>query len=175
MVVADGRGSPRDGLYKDYSDEEMRLVPFKEQRKSAVVGEFAAHVMLDFPNKFIKHASRPESVEDILGLIRATTPQIVYTDTLADKHDTHVGVALRVIDALRKLDQSERPTRFFGSEVWRTPDRMLDADKAQMSIFDHENIQFALLGVYDSQITAGKRYDLTSMGGRHDRAVRCNG
>ena len=47
VVVTDGRGSPRDSLYKDYTDEEMRLVRFKEQRKAAMIGEFAAQIMLD--------------------------------------------------------------------------------------------------------------------------------
>ncbi len=171
VVVTDGRGSPRDGLYKYYSDEEMRLVRFKEQRKAAVVGEFAAQMMLDFPSKFIKNASRPEPVEDIVGLIRATKPQIVYTHNLADKHDTHVGVALRVIDALRKLDQSERPTRLVGCEVWRALDWMVDGDKVQLNVSEHENLQFALLGVYDSQIAGGKRYDLASMGRRRANAT----
>ena len=82
VVVTDGRGSPRDDLYKDYTDEEMRLVRFKEQRKAAVVGEFAAQVMLDFPSKIVKDASRPEPVEDIMAILRATKPQIVYTHNL---------------------------------------------------------------------------------------------
>ena len=43
----------------------MRLVRFKEQRKAAFVGEFAAQVMLDFPSKIIKDAARKEPVEDI--------------------------------------------------------------------------------------------------------------
>ena len=38
VVVTDGRGSPRDDLYKDYTDEEMRRVRFKEQFKAAFVG-----------------------------------------------------------------------------------------------------------------------------------------
>ena len=58
VVVTDGRGSPRNGLYKNYSDEEMRLVRFKEQRKAAFVGEYAAQVMLDYPSKVIKDASQ---------------------------------------------------------------------------------------------------------------------
>ena len=33
VVVTDGRGSPRDSRHKDYTDEEMRLVRFKEQRR----------------------------------------------------------------------------------------------------------------------------------------------
>jgi LmbE family N-acetylglucosaminyl deacetylase len=171
VVVTDGRGSPRDSLYKDYSDEEMRLVRFKEQRKAAIVGEYAAQVMLDFPSKIIKDASRTEPVEDIMAVIRATKPQIVYTHNLADKHDTHVGVALRVIEALRRLDQSERPARLVGCEVWRALDWMVDADKVQMNVSNHENLQFALLGVFDSQIAGGKRYDLASMGRRRANAT----
>jgi LmbE family N-acetylglucosaminyl deacetylase len=111
VVVTDGRGSPRDNLNNDYSDEEMWLVRFKEQRKAAYIGEYAAQMMLDYPSKVIKDASRPEPMEDLVRLLRATRPQIVYTHNLAEKHDTHVGVALRLIAALRQLDKAERPTR----------------------------------------------------------------
>jgi hypothetical protein len=31
VVVSDGRGSPRDDLYKSYTDEEMRLVRLKNK------------------------------------------------------------------------------------------------------------------------------------------------
>jgi len=171
VVVTDGRGSPRDGLYEKYSDDEMRLVRFKEQRKAAIVGEFAAQVMLDFPSRVVKDAARSEPVEDILAILRATKPKFVYTHNLADKHDTHVGVALRVIEALRRLNQAERPEKVFGCEVWRALDWMVDSDKVTMDVSDHENLQFALLGVFDSQIAGGKRYDLASMGRRRANAT----
>jgi LmbE family N-acetylglucosaminyl deacetylase len=171
VVVTDGRGSPRDNLYKDYTDEEMRLVRFKEQRKAATVGEYAAQVMLDFPSKIIKEASKIEPVEDILDLMRATKPQFVYTHNLADKHDTHVAVALRVIDAIRRLNPAERPARLVGCEVWRSLDWMADPDKVTMDVSSHENLQSALLGVFDSQIAGGKRYDLASMGRRRANAT----
>ncbi len=171
VVVTDGRGSPRNSLYENYTDDEMRLVRFKEQRKAAVVGEFAAQVMLDIPSKIIKDVSRTEPVEDILKLLRAAKPRYVYTHNLADKHDTHVGVALRVIAALRMLDQSERPERVVGCEVWRALDWMVDSDKVLMDVSDHENLQAALLGVFDSQIVGGKRYDLASMGRRRANAT----
>jgi LmbE family N-acetylglucosaminyl deacetylase len=171
VVVTDGRGSPRDSLYKDYTDEEMRLVRFKEQRKAAIVGEFAAQIMLDIPSKTIKDASRSEPVNDILTILRVTNPQFVYTHNLADKHDTHVAVALRVIEALRKLDPAERPERVVGCEVWRGLDWMVDSDKVTMDLSAHENLQFALLGVFDSQIVGGKRYDLASMGRRRANAT----
>jgi LmbE family N-acetylglucosaminyl deacetylase len=171
VVVTDGRGSPRAGLYKGYSNEEMRRVRFKEQRKAAIVGEFASQVMLDIPSKVIKDGSQRAPVEDILVILRATKPRFVYTHNLADKHDTHVAVALRVIEALRKLDQGERPARVTGCEVWRALDWMVDMDKVTMDLSQHENLQLALLGVFDSQIVGGKRYDLASMGRRRANAT----
>ena len=171
VVMTDGRGSPRDALYADYSDDDMRVVRFKEQRKAAYVGEFSAQVMLDMPSKIIKDVSRNEPVEDLVALLQATKPQVVYTHNLADKHDTHVGVALRVISALRKLDRAERPERVVGCEVWRALDWMVDPDKVLMNVSDHENLQFALLGVFDSQIAGGKRYDIASMGRRRANAT----
>ena len=171
VVVTDGRGSPRDSLYKDYTDEEMRLVRFKEQRKAAVVGEYAAQMMLDIPSKVIKDAAQRGPVDDILMILRSTKPKFVYTHNLADKHDTHVAVALRVIEALRKLDEAERPEQVIGCEVWRALDWMIDSDKVLMDLSGHENLQFALLGVFDSQIAGGKRYDLASMGRRRANAT----
>lgn len=171
VVVTDGRGSPRNGLYEHYSDDEMRLVRFKEQRKAAYVGEFAAQILLDFPSKMVKDATCTQPVDDILAILRATKPQFVYTHNLADKHDTHVAVALRVIEALRKLDPAERPERVVGCEVWRALDWMVDSDKVMMDLSDHENLQFALLGVFDSQIAGGKRYDLASMARRRANAT----
>jgi len=171
VVVTDGRGSPRDGLYKDYTDDEMRVVRFKEQRKAALIGEYSAQVMLDYPSRVIKDASKKEPVEDFVNLLRATKPKVVYTHNLADKHDTHVAVALRVIEALQNLDQAERPERVVGCEVWRALDWMVDSDKVLMDVSNHENLQFALLGVFDSQIAGGKRYDLASMGRRRANAT----
>jgi hypothetical protein len=40
-----------------------------------------------------------------------------------------------------------------------------------MDISEHENLQAALLGVFDSQIAGGKRYDLASMGRRRANAT----
>jgi len=171
VVVTDGRGSPRDDLYKDYSDEEMRRVRFKEQFKAAFVGEYAAQVMLDYPSKFIKDGKDERGIEDMLALLKATRPQYVYTHNLADKHDTHIGVALKVIAAVRRLPKAERPEKLYGCEVWRNLDWMVDSDKVNFDVTKRENLQAALLGVFDSQICGGKRYDLASMGRRKANAT----
>ena len=82
VVVTDGRGAPRNGLYEQYSDEEMRLVRFKEQRKAAIVGEYAAQVMLDYPSKAVKDGTNRQPVEDIAALVRLSRPQFIYTHNL---------------------------------------------------------------------------------------------
>ncbi|MGA2821557.1 MAG: PIG-L family deacetylase [Anaerolineales bacterium] len=171
VVVTDGRGSPRDDLYKDYSDEDMRIVRFKEQKKAAVVGEYAAQVILDYPSKDAKDGHCGFPAEDIVVLLKAAHPQFVYTHNLADKHDTHVAVALRVLGAIRSLSETERPQKLYGCEVWRDLDWMVDEDKIPFDLTAHENLQVALLGLYDSQICGGKRYDLATMGRRRANAT----
>ena len=171
VVMTDGRGSPRDGIYKSHGDEVMRRIRFREQRKAAFVGEYAAQIMLDIPSRVIKDASQTGAVDDILTILHAATPKYVYTHNLVDKHDTHVAVALRVIEALRRLAPADRPEKVVGCEVWRSLDWMVDADKVVMNTSDHENLQHALLGVFDSQIAGGKRYDLASMGRRRANAT----
>lgn len=171
VVMSDGRGSPRDDLYRDYTDEEMRVVRFKEQKKAAVVGEYAVQVLLDFPSKVIKDKNNKQPVEDLVLIFNAMKPRFVYTHNLADKHDTHVSTALRVIEALRCLPIEDRPEKLFGCEVWRSLDWLLDSDKVSFDLSKHENLQSALLGVFDSQICGGKRYDLASMGRRKANAT----
>ena len=103
--------------------------------------------------------------------MQAAQPELVYTHNLADKHDTHVGVTLRLIEAIRKSPQDTRPKRLFGCEVWRDLDWMDDQDKITFDVSAHENLQAALLGVFDSQISGGKRYDLATMGRRRANAT----
>jgi len=166
VVVTDRRGSPRDGLYKNISDETMRRVRFEEQRKAATIGEYAAQVLLDYPSKVVKDPAQTALVEDLMTLLRATKPKIVYTHNLADKHDTHVAVSLRLIQALRSLDPTERPAQVIGCEIWRSLDWMVDSEKFVMDVSEHQNLQAALLGVFDSQIAGGKRYDAAALSRR---------
>ena len=171
VVVTNGSGSPRDDLYKDYTDEAMQVVRRKEQKKAAVIGEYAAQVLLDYPSSAVKDNSNKAPVKDIGLLLKAAQPGVIYTHNLADKHDTHVAVALRVIEAIRDLPAAERPQRLYGCEIWRDLDWMVDVDKVAFDCSAHENLQAALLGVFDSQISGGKRYDLATMGRRRANAT----
>ena len=109
VVVTNGSGSPRDDLYKSYTDAEMRAIRRAEQAKAAVVGEYAAQVLLDYPSSAVKDVADRAPVEDLVRLFQASRPQVLYTHCLSDKHDTHVAVTLRVIEAVRSLPEAERP------------------------------------------------------------------
>ncbi len=170
VVVTDGRGSPRAGLYAGYTDDEMWAVRRQEQRKAAFVGEYAAQILLDYPSSVVKRAAMPPT-EDLVAVLRATHPREVYTHNLADKHDTHIAVALRVIQAIRMLPREERPAKLYGGAVWRDLDWMRDEDKAVFDLSHQENLQAALLGVFDSQISGGKRYDVATLGRRRVNAT----
>ena len=113
------------------------------------------------------------SNEIIFGirLFENTQPRYVYTHNLADKHPTHVAVAMRTIQALRKLPDDHKPERVYGCEVWRSLDWMLDEDKVVFDTSSHENLQASLLGVFDSQASGGKSYDLATMARRRANAT----
>jgi LmbE family N-acetylglucosaminyl deacetylase len=171
VVVTNGSGSPREDVYKDFTDEEMREIRRKEQIKAAVVGEYTAQVLLDYPSSALKDGSNKAPVADLAAVLKAAKPEIVYIHNLADKHDTHVGVSLKVIEAIRSLPETERPKKLYGCEVWRDLDWMPDTDKIAFDVSSHENLQAALLGVFDSQICGGKRYDLATIGRRRANAT----
>src|SRR6187402_105612 len=171
VVVTDGAGSARDFEYAAYTDEQMKAVRRAEQKKAAYLGEYAAQFLLDHPSAAVKDAARADVLADLLQILRVTRPQLVYTHNLADKHDTHVAVALRVIAACRALEPSARPQRLIGCEVWRDLDWLVDADKVELPLDRRDHLQNALLGVFDSQIAGGKRYDLATAGRRRAHAT----
>ena len=171
VVVTDGAGSARDFEYKDYSNEQMMAVRQLEQRKAAFVGEYSAMLQLGHPSSTVKDAAAPGVVNDLVSVLTATAPEVVYTHNLADKHDTHVAVALRVVAACLALPVAARPKQIIGCEVWRDLDWLCDSDKIVMPVDRHENLHAALMGVFDSQIAGGKRYDLATAGRRRAHAT----
>jgi len=171
ITVTDGAGSPRDDVYADYTDEEMRLVRKTEQKKAAMIGEYSLVALLDYPSSAVKDPLNEEVVAELAEIIRQANPQVISTHNLADKHDTHVSVALRTIQALRLLPAEVRPAKLYGCEVWRDLDWMVDEDKVAFDVSAHDNLAIALTGVMDSQVCGGNRYDLATMGRRRANAT----
>jgi LmbE family N-acetylglucosaminyl deacetylase len=166
VVVTNGAGSPRSGIYGEYTDAEMQKVRLIEQRKAAYVGEYACQIQLGFSSAEVKDRNNPAVVEDLARILRAARPEVVYLHNLADKHDTHIGVSLRAIAALRAVRAETKPGKVYGCEVWRDLDWLQDDDKQLLPASARSNIAASLVGVFDSQVTGGKRYDLATAGRR---------
>lgn len=171
ITVTDGRGSSRTGPYAQHTDDQMQEVRKHEQRKAAYVGEYAAIIQLDHPSSAVKTAKREPVVADLLQVLTRMQPRVVYTHNLADKHDTHIGVTMAVIEAIRQLAPEKRPEKLYGCEIWRGLDWMVDTDKVLLDVSQREGLGSALTGIFDSQISGGKRYDLATAGRKRANAT----
>ena len=171
VTVTNGSTAPRDFLYADYSDEKMAGTRRLEQHKAGMLGEYSAVIQLDYHSKEVRAKTNNGVIADIVEIFSTAHPQIVYTHNLADKHDTHISVALKTIQALRSLPSDCRPRALYGCEVWRDLDWMLDEDKVIMDVSPHPNLATALVALFDTQNSGSKRYDIASIGRRTANAI----
>ena len=73
---------------------------------------------------------------------------------------------MRSIAALRAVRGEFTPKKVYGCEVWRDLDWMIDEDKQALPVSARPNVAASLVGVFDSQVSGGKRYDLATAGRR---------
>jgi LmbE family N-acetylglucosaminyl deacetylase len=166
VTCTDGRGSPRAGKYAALSDEEMRQLRRREQDHAAAIGGYGAVVQLDYPSSRVKDPQEERLIEDLETVLLASKPRVVYTHNLADRHETHAAVAMRAIQAIRRLPADDRPKTVYGCEVWRDLDWLTDADKVALDVGRRVPLAKKLIDVYDSQIEGGKNYRQATIGRR---------
>ena len=171
VTCTNGAGSSRTGAYEKFTDAQMMNVRRTEQNNAAIVGQYGAMFQLDYPSSAIKSPTDPSLTNDLKEILTATQPEVVYTHNLADKHDTHIGVVVAALQAMRELPREQRPKKVIGCEVWRNLDWLNDAEKVLMDVSGRDNLAATLNGVFDSQIAGGKRYDLATLGRRAANAT----
>jgi len=171
ITCTDGAGSPRTGPYAGCSNDEMKQVRRGEQDRAAELGGYGMMVQLDYPSTAVKGAGRADLEADLLALFEATSPEVVYTHNPADKHETHVAVCVAVINALRQLPAAARPASVYGCETWRDLDWLLDDDVVILDVGARPDLAERLIGVFESQIAGGKRYDVATIGRRRSNAT----
>ena len=170
VIVGDGAGGPRAAAHLALSDAQMRELRAGEQRAAAELGQYSALALCGYASARIR-AAEPALQNDLRALLLASSPEVVYTHNLADAHDTHVAVALRLLEACRSLPEDRRPKRVLGCEVWRDLDWLADADKIALRVDGHEALKQRLIGAHASQLAAGKRYDLAALGRQRAHAT----
>lgn len=171
VVVTNGAGSPRTGAYGHLTDEEMQRVRRDEQRRAAEIGRYNLQIQLGHPSADVKRPGHAGVAADLRALFGGCRPEVVYLHQPADKHDTHIGVLLRCLEALRSLSPSDRPRRVLGCEVWRDLDWLGDAEKVALDVGAYPELAVELIRVFDSQISGGKRYDVAALGRRAANAT----
>ena len=166
VVVTNGSGSPRTGRYAKISDEEMQDIRRREQRRAARLGRYSIQLQLAHPSAAVKSPEPTAVRADLAQILAGCRPEILYVHNPVDKHDTHVAVFLRCLEAIRSLPREQRPRQVLGCEVWRDLDWLTDSEKVALDVSDRPRLAKALLGVFKSQIGGGKRYDLATLGRR---------
>ncbi|HEY1765902.1 MAG TPA: PIG-L family deacetylase [Opitutaceae bacterium] len=171
VVVTNGAGSPRTGKFAKLSDDQMQAVRREEQREAARLGRYAIQIQLAHTSADVKRPGHAGVLSDLSAIFSGCRPSVVYLHNPADKHDTHVAVLLRCIEAIRSLKPELRPARVLGCEVWRDLDWLPDSDKVALDSGRHPELAQKLLAVFDSQVSGGKRYDLAAVGRRKANAT----
>ena len=171
VVVTNGAGSPRTGAYGSCTDDEMQEIRRGEQRKAASIGEYGIQVQLGYASAELKDPANPAPVDDLFTILEIAKPEVVYLHNPVDRHDTHVACFLRSLAALRRMPAADRPTRVYGCEVWRKLDWLVAEDRQRLDVGAFPNLASSLIGVFDSQISGGKRYDLAEEGHRRANAT----
>jgi LmbE family N-acetylglucosaminyl deacetylase len=174
VTCTSGTGSSRTGSYAALNNTEMATIRRQEQNKAAVLGRFGAMIQLDYDSDAVKRPSSLDLKNDLKVILSATQPEVVYTHNPADKHDTHIGIVVAALQAMRELPREQRPKQVIGCEVWRDLDWLLDCEKVVMDVSGHDDLAAELNGVFASQIGGGKRYDLATLGRRAANATFFN-
>lgn len=171
VIMTDGRSSSRKGPYAGWSDDQIAAERVKEQHAAARIGQYSFIAQLGYLSKEVRGADQTDPVDDLVAVLEAARPEIVYLHNPADKHDTHVACFARCIEALRRLPKSSRPAKVLGCEVWRALDWMVDSEKVAMPVSARPELAQALNEVFATQIVGGKRYDLAVLARRAANAT----
>jgi LmbE family N-acetylglucosaminyl deacetylase len=171
VVCTDGAGSARSGPFAECTDAEMRALRRDEQRAAAAIGGYSAIFQLGHPSASIRGEGHATLVVELAEILHAARPVNVYTHNLADKHSTHLAVAVATVEAVRSLQADHRPWRVVGVEGWRSLDWLSDDEKVLLDTTGHRELAHRLAGVFASQVEGGKRYDLAEEGRRRANAT----
>lgn len=171
VVVTNGAGAPRSGPYSQTPDTELIRLRQEEQRQAARLGRYASVIQLGFPSAEIRQGINPNLVADLLQILRATQPRVVYLHNPADRHETHIAVLCSSLAALRQLPASSRPKEIYGCEVWGDLDWVPTSRIVRLPCTAPEDFGPSLLRCFRSQVEGGKRYDLAASGRRRAQAT----
>lgn len=166
VICTNGSGSARTGDFARCTNKEMIEIRRREQERAADIGRYSFVAQLDYDSDSTREPADHRLRDDLVAILKAARPEVVYTHNPADKHTTHIGVLNSTLQAIRSLPPTMRPKRLLGCEVWRDLDWLPDDDKVIMDLSGFDSLAAQLNACFASQIAGGKRYDLAVEGRR---------
>jgi LmbE family N-acetylglucosaminyl deacetylase len=168
VVATNGVGSMRSVDYADRSYLEMREIRIGEQKEAARLGRYSGLALLNYESGEVKDAGFTDIDTDLVGILKEIRPEEVYLHNPFDRHDTHIAVCLRSIEALRAVaaETGWMPERVYGAEHWRGLDWLVHCDRVALPVHDPEKISDQLLHVYKSQMMGVRQFDQAVRGRR---------
>lgn len=171
VTCTEGSGGPRKQGMEHLTPGEVGALRNEEQECAAELGQYGAMVQLNYSSVDVKNEDKSDVITDLHDLLCAAQPAVVYTHNPADKHDTHVGVVIAALEAIRRMPAGQRPGRLYGCEVWQDLDWLNDDEKKRLDVSGNDHLAAALINCHASQVTPAKRYDLATLGRRRANAT----
>ena len=165
VVATDGAGAP-----SKLSGQDLIQTRMNEQKQAAGLGGYAAVIQLAHPSSEIRGTGRKALTADLLQILKAAKPKVLYLHNPADRHETHIAVLLACLEALRQLPAGERPAEIYGCEVWGDLDWVPAGKVIRLPCPAPADFGPSLLRIFRSQVD-GKRYDLAAAGRRRAQAT----
>lgn len=159
------------GIVCTNGGSEWRDMRRREQEEAARVGRYGVLVQLDYASADFKGPAVRRIEADLALLLEYMRPETIYTHSPADRHETHVAVALAVLRVLRRLPPERRPGAVYGVEVWGSLDWLPADARIELDVSGGSDLPARLIRVFRSQIDGGKRYDTAAAGRRAANAT----
>ncbi len=169
VVITDGAGGTRGGAYAHLSDSELTHLRELELKKAATLGDFLALINLNYTSDDVRTKKQEKVRSDLVQILQATRPQVVYIHNLFDDHDTHQAAAIRAIEAMRLLPATSMPGRVYGCEVTGSLDWY--REKVRLDDTAHPELARKLLNIFDSQSENGRSYPYATICRRESNAI----
>jgi LmbE family N-acetylglucosaminyl deacetylase len=156
VICADNKGRPYHPDLRYLKPHQIQKIREAEQKKAARLGHYLGVNFLRLSSKDIRASQadkkkRLYAEEAIYQAIKDFKPQKIYTHSLFDNHPTHRALAQRVVSAVRKLPAKNRPSGFYGGEVWGSLEWLPAKYRVGFDVTGHLNLIKKLIRVYKSQ------------------------
>jgi LmbE family N-acetylglucosaminyl deacetylase len=171
VIVTDGLGGEKNGIYKNFTDEEFINTRKEEQKKAAHLGKYNAVIFLEYSSLSTKDINFIPIDNDLSHIIDITKPHTIYTHSPFDFHITHLAVVSRVIGVLSNLKERYICQKIIGCEVWGSLDWLPQERKILLDVSQNINLQSNLIKVFDSQISRGKDFAAATLARRKANAT----